>query len=320
MPHKHTRRKGDDDAKYVCRSRVSYNADRMTSFDLAPSVIAKPLPTHANASRSKTNLKNKAIVRRAEESNGYKHDDTPRAFARLMQFQASKKRQRSGFDDGELSKPSKKKRKAASSQDDLEQAQEFQHVVQTEIPKISPGERLADFAARVDQALPVGGLKTKGRVKIEGLKERQTKKEKKMQKMYAAWREEDARRKEKLEEQKELEEDAEAEMEGYGDVFANSKRKRRKAGDAHGEDDPWAELRAKREERKGLNDVVQAPPSFKAIPKEMFKVRNGAKVQVGNVPTAAGSLKRREELEEARREVIDRYRGMSNSSSGLKAR
>lgn len=313
MPHKHVRRKGDDDAKFVlyCSSRKCTN--KSDSFDLAPSIIAKPLPTYSNASRARPKQKNVKRRRTSNDEDGYKHDDTPRAFARLMHLQSTKKRQRSGLDDGEDRRASKKKRKSPTSQENLNRVEELEAIRKPEAPKILPGERLADFAARVDQALPVGGLKAKGKVKIEGLKERQTKKEKKMHRMYAAWREEDAKRKEKLEEQKELEEDAEAEIDGHADLFASNKRaKKRGRGD---EDDPWAELKAKREGRKGLNDVVQSPPNLKAVPKEKFKVKHGAKVDVENVPAAAGSLKKREELGQARREVIERYRAMSKGAS-----
>ena len=205
-----------------------------------------------------------------------------------------------------------------SSNISVQQEPAQEEVAHVEAPKIKPGERLRDFAARVDQALPVGGLARKGKTKIEGLalKERQTKKEKKMHKMYAAWRVEEAKRKEKLEEQEELEDEARDDMEaslgGQSLRFVNRERKARQNGEQ--DDDPWAGLKARREQPKGLHDVVQAPPTFKAIPKEKFKVRNGAKVDVADVPTAAGSLKRREELGEARREVIERYRAMIKKS------
>ena len=85
------------------------------------------------------------------------------------------------------------------------------------------------------------------------------------------------------------------------------------------EDDPWAVLKSKREAPKGLHDVVQAPPSMNVVPKEKFKVRNGAKVSVANVPGASGmkSLKQREELSEARKEVIERYRAMMKGGGRL---
>ena len=64
-------------------------------------------------------------------------------------------------------------------------------------------------------------------------------------------------------------------------------------------------LKQRREAPKGLHDVVQAPPKFGRLPKVLFK---GAKV--GDVPKAAGSLRRREELGETRAEIIKSYRSM----------
>ena len=236
-----------------------------------------------------------------------------------MKLQTSKKRPRSGLDDGSNTTASKKKRKTDPPQSEDAQVSVPEVSIQSEMPKILPGERLGDFAARVDHALPVGGQARKGKVKVEGLKERQTKTEKRLQKMYAAWREEDARRKEKEEERKEQEEEAEEErqatMGGQSTQLPTSsnKIKRRKMTGEQGnidDEDPWAELKARREKPRGLHDVVQAPPSLKAAPKEKFKVRNGAMVNVENIPTSAGSLKRREELSGARKEVIERYRAM----------
>lgn len=240
-------------------------------------------------------------------TNTYKHDDTPRAFARMMQLQTTSKRQRSGPDDGEQ-RPPNKRRKADGPETGSTGKTRNTTIVPTEKPKILPGERLGDFAARVDQAMPVGNLKRKGNVKVEGIKERQTKTEKRLHKMYAAWREEDARWKEKVEEQLEEEEEAAAELGEEGIAFVSSVGKRKQR--AERDDDPWQELNAMRAERSRLHDVVQAPPTFKVIPKEKFKTKNGAKVDVENVPTSAGSLKRREELSEARKEVIERYRAM----------
>lgn len=252
--------------------------------------------------------------------SGYKHDDTPRAFARLMQFQTGQKRSRSGLDDGQDRRNPKKQKKGANGTPTAAVKEPpAAEPARAEMPKIQPGERLGDFAARVDHALPVGGLARKGKVKVEGLKERQTKTEKRLQKMYASWREEEARRKEReeerIEQEEEAEEEKEAELGGQSvRLPASSKAGKRKKviGEAAGsdDDDPWAQLKLKRDQPKGLHDVVQAPPNFKAVPKEKFKVRNGAKADVVNVPTAAGSLKRREELSAARREVIDRYRHM----------
>lgn len=238
-----------------------------------------------------------------------------------MQFQTSKKRPASGLDDGQEKRSAKKQKKSTDVNEETTDQTSATQPAKQELPKIQPGERLADFSARVNHALPVGGLARKGK-RVEGMQERQTKTEKRLHKMYAEWREQDAKRKEREEEQREQEEEAEEEKEAeFGgqsvSLPASSKKgKRKKAiGEVDGDDDPWAELKLKREKPKGLHDVVQAPPSFKAVPKEKFKVRNNAKVDVMDVPTAAGSLKRREELSAARREVIERYRGMMKKGS-----
>jgi hypothetical protein len=298
------------------------------SFNLAPSKIAKPLPTfNADFKSKRPNKKNNNAtpVRKQKQSttNGYKHDDTPRAFARMLAQQTSKKRQRSDLDDDQHVRKSKKQKGVPVNDIPQDQSQPLEAPHTADVPKILPGERLGDFAARVDQALPVTGLARKGKVNIEGLKERQTKTEKRLHKLYASWREDEARLKEKEEERRELEEEAneerQAEMGGQRLEFPASKRKakrKRMVGEvADVDDDPWAELKSRREERRGLNDIVQAPPSFKALPKEKFKVKNNAKVDVADVPRDAGSLKKREALSAARKEVIERYRSMMGKSN-----
>ncbi|KAK5167838.1 uncharacterized protein LTR77_007537 [Saxophila tyrrhenica] len=309
MPHKHVRRKGANE----------------TDFNLAPSQVAKPLATRAPKTAAK---KVKAKRPKPETGKGYKHDDTPRAFSRMLALQASKKRQRSGLDDGDDTRASRKKQRKAASQGAGTTEVAPTATAQgpsSEVPKILPGERLGDFAARVDHALPVTGLARKGKVQVDGVKERQTKTERRLQKMYASWREDEARLKEKEEERQEEEEEAEEERDAelggkqaqFPDSNRKSKKRRRMVGEQGGDDDdPWAELAARREQRKGLHDVVQAPPSFKTVPKEKFKVRNNARVDVENVPGTAGSLKRREELGDARREVIERYRAMMGKKKG----
>jgi hypothetical protein len=235
---------------------------------------------------------------------------------RLMQYQNGKKRPHSILDDGENTTSTKRPR--TTSNVDAPLPPQPVHHSNTEMPKILPGERLRDFAARVDHALPVAGLRRKGTVKVEGIKERQTRTEKRLQKMYAAWRVEDARRKEqeeeRLEREEEEDEENEAKMGGQSleiPQSRQSKRRQRMIGEQGGkDDDPWAELKLRRDQPKGLHDVAQAPPSFQRLPREKFKVKNGAQVDVANIPAASGSLKRREELSDARREVIERYRAM----------
>jgi hypothetical protein len=61
------------------------------------------------------------------------------------------------------------------------------------------------------------------------------------------------------------------------------------------------------ERKKNPFETAPAPPSL-VKPREIFKVRGGAKVDVANVPTAVGSLRRREELAGERRNIVEEYR------------
>jgi hypothetical protein len=80
-------------------------------------------------------------------------------------------------------------------------------------------------------------------------------------------------------------------------------------------DDPWAILQ-EREKPIALHDVVQEPPVFNVLPKERFKIKGGAKVNVANVPNKSGSLKRREDLGEMRNDIIARYRQIMSEKGG----
>jgi hypothetical protein len=51
------------------------------------------------------------------------------------------------------------------------------------------------------------------------------------------------------------------------------------------------------------------------IPREKFKVKNGARADVADVPNAAGSLARREELGAERKNIIEAYRLMRKASA-----
>lgn len=255
--------------------------------------------------KSKTQSKGNDIRKRKRNVAGYGVDDTPKAFARMMQ--QTTKRPRSGLDDDA---PSKKKAKTTNHAQREIQTHATDATTHTETLKLLPGERLADFSARVNQAIPVSGLARRGKANIDGVKERRTLKEKKMHKMYAEWREEDAKLKAREEELAEkAEEEEEERLAQYGEVLPIGKRtKRQRAIGEIGQmnDDPWAVLKKK---APRLHDVALAPPVLKP-PKERFKVRNGAKLSVADVPSSAGSLKKREELSEARKEVIERYRAM----------
>lgn len=254
-----------------------------------------------------------------------KTDDAPRAFKRMMALKAGKI-PKDGLDDGLRSKPSKKKNndKAAAENTDEAKTVAKKSEPTTEVPTIRPGERMSEFAARVDAALPVMGLVAKGSKGKDplGLKVVRTRKERKMHKLYDEWRKEEEAIQEKRKEAAEEAEEQELEDDSLGvkwrvdmEAGRTKKGKKGKKGKSvyetdDGIDDPWAELKKKRGEAKvGLHDVAKAPPVFKTVPKEVFKVR-GAGVNVGTIPKAAGSLKRREELQEVREEVVAQYRRM----------
>jgi hypothetical protein len=209
---------------------------------------------------------------------------------------AQGKKVRSGLDDGEDTKTAKQK------------AEEL---------KIRPGEDLRAFAQRVDASLPVAGLTKKTAIKDgkdeQGFKVYRTRKERNMHKLYAQWREEER----KIQEQKEEEADEEIGRELDEDPTgaaaiaratlneATGKRARRKGGKV---DDPWEELKKKRAEAKiAVHDQAQAPPELNKNLTKQIRIKD-ATADVGNIPKAAGSLKRREELQEARADVLEAYR------------
>ncbi|KAF1994358.1 hypothetical protein P154DRAFT_502073 [Amniculicola lignicola CBS 123094] len=295
MPHKHRRKITDvksDDAH----------------FNLPPTVRAKPLPVGtARASSHGTGKKRKSAM-----VEGYGADDTPKGFARLMQFQAGGK-VRNGLDDG--ARPKTKKRKV----EDVQPTDTVDSEAQP-LPKIQPGEKLSDFGQRVNQALPLGSVGKRGK-KVDGSNgHRVTKHEKRLKKLQKGWREEEVRIRDKEQEERELAEEERDEIDAMwedktSDLPAPGKKSKRKgkkrlvAGEVEDvEEDEWEALRRTRDERKGLHDVAQEPPQFLKVPREIFKVKNGARVNVANIPNAVGSLRKREELGEQRQGIIDTYR------------
>ncbi|KAL8288653.1 hypothetical protein RB597_000660 [Gaeumannomyces tritici] len=321
MPHKHTRRQKDP-----------------STFELPPTEVAKPLPivlppkTHAKRGTRPN------VIQAPKESKGSKRkrgadgkDDAPRAFKRLMAF-ANGNKTRDGLDDSSLP-PSKKKKKVKVSEEAAPAVAE----AAAEMPTIKPGEKLSDFAARVDAALPISGLVNKGLKNGKdpvGLKVWRTRKERKMHKLYDQWREEERKIQEKREEVEELAEENAMEEEesgikwqgdAEGGAAAGGKKKKkgkraRLVGEAADkEDDPWEELKKKRGEGKiGLHDVAQAPPELKKLTGKKLTVR-GAAVEVDGIPKAAGSLRRREELQEVRNELVSSYRQMMEKKRAIAA-
>lgn len=258
-------------------------------------------------------------------------DDTPRAFTRLMNLQKGWKPPL-GLDEGA---PKKRKRSDIHDQDQPSDHNSKNNPTSS-IPKILPSERLSDFSARVNTAIPVAGLAKKSK-RGSGLLtgERQSKLERRMQKMYAEWRKIDAKRKERL-----AEEDDELEMEN--DEVGNErsmlpartktkkvKGKRRKGlmmidgNEAPSDDDPWLHIAAKRKENTiasaspgglvGLHDVVLAPPKLSKLPKEKMRDKTG---QHTAKKAATIGLKRQEELGEVRRQVVEGYRRMMSERRG----
>jgi hypothetical protein len=230
---------------------------------------------------------------------------------------AEGKKFRSGLDDGTVA--GGKKQKAGKKE-----AEATKSEASPAVPTIRPGERMSDFAARVDAALPVGVVITKtardGKDPL-GLKVHRTRTERKLHKLYDQWREDDRRIKEKRQEELELAEEEEFENETATGVSwkvtleegtTGSKKKKGKKGRLVGEvadgGDPWEDIKKKRGEAKiGLHDVAKAPPEFKKLPRKKLAV-GGAVVDVDGVPKAAGSLRRREELQGVRDEVVASYR------------
>ncbi|OJJ51191.1 hypothetical protein ASPZODRAFT_57531 [Penicilliopsis zonata CBS 506.65] len=325
MPHKHKRRERDANA-----------------FDLPPSVIAKPLPVRneqkngKNGDKSQSQSQNQNQDKTKQKNKRSKPntlaDDTPKAFQRLMQFQTRGKRpstedtqtqpgrKRKRDEDGSTTKKAKK-----SDQKQTATPTETVGTAQPAAPKILPGEKLSDFAARVDRAMPLSSMKksttprggsgsgSDGLPKIR--EERRTKHEKHLRRLQKHWREEEAEiREREAAEREEREAEMEEELglwkQWEAEAGSGKKRKHNKNNNNSADADPWAQLKSRdRKEKKAALpfDVVQAPPQL-TKPREVFKVRGGARVDVANVPVAAGSLRRREELAGERRTVVEQYR------------
>jgi hypothetical protein len=315
--------------------------------------------TPSNAPKKVANKnKDSSSNNKPKSKNSKWADDTPRAFSRLMRFQQTGKIP-SGLDDGN-GKPQSKKRKRGGE----EKKEENKDTMKTSKSakaaakekekaaaiKILPGEKLSDFAARVDQAMPLSAMKKSQRTtqsdNISKIREeRITKHEKHLRKLQKGWREEEARIRAKEVEEQEL---REAQDDDLADLWKEwqveagkvknkkkapaSKKKKRKHGkgddnddnvddDDDDDDDPWAKLNTRERAAKPINplEVVQAPPESLAKPREIFRIRRGAggaEVDVANIPANAGSLRRREELAEERKSIVEEYRRLMAAKRG----
>ena len=232
-----------------------------------------------------------------------------------MAYQAGIK-PKSGLDNGSR-KPSKKDSKISKPTDS------DRLPVPTALPQLRPGERMNDFSARVDAALPVIGLarKTPTVRNKDGVRQARNKPQRRQQNMQKEWREIDARWKEKVAEAKEeAEEEYDEIWRSFDDGASRKKRRNRGKAAVDNEGDPWAAVgKARQTSTKlvGLHDVVQDVPKLTVVPKRKMRITDGATVDVDNVPQLSGSLKRREELGDSRRATIQAYRDMTRKRKGL---
>lgn len=216
----------------------------------------------------------KAIDRLKDEEE--KGGRTPKDFERLinMSNMATKKGQNKDSNDGksQQERGRRKNNTKASSTKKNSDAEEL---------KIQPGERMADFARRVDQALPMVKARSGSPSRVD--KKRQKQREK-------ALRQAEQRRKEKGidEDEDELDQQQKDEEGTLG------KRKGKRASSP----DPWANIQAKQEPPK-FGEVADRPPDLKNPTKRM-----------NNVPKSAGSMARRHMLEDERNRFIERYRAL----------
>jgi hypothetical protein len=296
----------------ICKSskRCWHIQSHINRYDLPPEERAKALPVRKVGGKKDSSKVNGVTTK-------YSKDDTPRGFARLMVFAKTGKGIRSGLDDGTRGTKRKRGNETEKEEETKPTTKDTDTENQTKL-QIQPGERLADFSARVNQALPLSGVKAKGK-KVEGIKDPLTKHAKRLKRMQEQWRQDDVKIREKEDEQKEVAEDEWEEKVSGLDREAqdlmitlkegrkrNKKRKGKTLGEVDdGEDDPWAVLKTKRDKPKGIFDVAQAPPRFEQKPREIFKDHS-----VRDVPKSAGCLRKREDMGATRAEIIKSYREM----------
>ncbi|KAL5614301.1 hypothetical protein BROUX41_004409 [Berkeleyomyces rouxiae] len=295
MPHKHTRR-GNDPSEY----------------DLPPDRVALPLPALSGKERRDAAEAKKKKRKTPANTDDTPHarlqkkrvaefdsNDAPRAFKRIMRL-AHKKQAgtitATAPQKPKLNRQAEAKKKAAAKAAEKTAAAELKKAEEDkiEVPKIQPGERLSDFAARVDQSIPVVGMANKMQKNgkdVLGLKVHRTRKEKKMHKLYDQWRAEE--RKIQTMRDEDAERAAERDLDsgnrlmdnGIMDGFSydslrptgpmdrddadgesgskKKKKKQKRGGGSKKQEDPWAVLLKKRGEgRVKLHDVAQAPPEL----------------------------------------------------------
>ena len=216
-------------------------------YDLPPSIVAEALPVgKARNSSSKTADPNANSAKQkkkcAPRNNNFADDDTPRAFSRLLNYHQKQKAAAGVFDnprDQKKASEDNKKRKRAETEQvesdgDNDDNKATVNARQTKkkatskstkdgntptapepTPKILPGEKFSDFAARVDRALPLSGMKKSAKPvlppELAKLREQpRTKHEKRLLRLQKQWREEEERIRDREDEERE---EREAQME-----------------------------------------------------------------------------------------------------------
>ncbi|KAI4156676.1 MAG: hypothetical protein LQ340_000076 [Diploschistes diacapsis] len=209
-----------------------------------------------------------------------------------------------------------KKQKPQSSETEMKPGG-TQKTYANHTPDCGPSERMEKLSARVDISFPITGhTKTSRGAELVSTKASQTKTERKLQRMQEEWRALDARRKERVKEAREEVEAQYQHTEFWKAVAPKRKISKHSRGTqsarmANGEHDPLMCTGAKQGRSGslvGLHDVVKEPPRMSCIPTKKLQSRNGAAFDPFVIPEASGSIYKREQLSEVRREVIDGYR------------
>ncbi|KAK5100851.1 hypothetical protein LTR70_001112 [Exophiala xenobiotica] len=324
-------------------------------YDLPPTTKARSLPVIvptkdflAPAPRKKQKLDDDAggsgsKRARGKRGAGVVTDDTPKAFARLMAWHTTGRKIGGGLDDGvgrgkkkkgkqEQQKKQQKARKEGEGAG-AEDAATSKDAAQGKltVPKIQPGETLAEYGLRVDQSLPLSSL-PKANVNANtslpaDLREKEKKSQKltrhnkRLARMQTEWRNTEARlrsrEEEELEENEEKIEEERLLWEGVKTV--GKKGKKRVV-----EDDPWKELERKRREgEKGRGKIValtardhaQAPPELNLNKLNPFKEKmerpvgaGGGAVNgnvIGNGAARKANVRRGDEMDAIRRGHIE---------------
>lgn len=324
-------------------------------YDLPPTTKARSLPVIAptkdflalaRAPRKKQKLDDGAGGSKSKrgKGNGKKvagagavADDTPKAFARLMAWHTTGRKIGGGLDEGvgsgkkkrqEQQKKQQKARKEGEGAGAGVEGVASKDAAQGKdmIPKIQPGETLAEYGLRVDQSLPLSSL-PKSNVNANAslpadLREKEKKSQKltrhnkRLARMQSEWRNTEARlrsrEEEELEENEERIEEERLLWEGVKTV--GKKGKKRVV-----EDDPWKELERKRRDEGGqwekkkvaltARDHAQAPPELNLKKLNPFKEKPTPAVggSRGTVNGAArkANVRRGDELDAIRRSHIE---------------